>query len=144
MPSAPNNVHQVYQLNWGVFCTLTRSDIVTICTFCLVKHVDLIAYLLLACVGNQSQQTTIIIVKYALVGERIGGWYSILKARSNILMIALVMKYLKLCYDSVWSMCGCWWHICYRSLLAILRKKVGEPREESRNLYGFHVNSYNL
>ncbi len=40
-------------------------------------------------------------------------------------------------------MCGHWWHICYRSLLAILRKKVGEPKEESRNLYGFtYVNSY--
>jgi hypothetical protein len=31
-------------------------------------------------------------VKYALVGERIGGWCSILKARSNILVIALVMN----------------------------------------------------
>ncbi len=34
-------------------------------------------------------------------------------------------------------MCGCWWHIRCRSLLAILRKKVGESNEESRNLYGF-------
>jgi hypothetical protein len=41
----------------------------------------LIAYLLLVHAGNQSQQTTIIIVNYALVGERIGGWYSVLKAR---------------------------------------------------------------
>jgi hypothetical protein len=32
-------------------------------------------------------------MKYALVGERIGGWCSILKARSNILVIALVTKY---------------------------------------------------
>ncbi len=40
-------------------------------------------------------------------------------------------------------MCGRWWHICYRSLLAILRKKVGEPKEESRNLYGIaYVNLY--
>ncbi len=32
---------------------------------------------------------------------------------------------------------------CYRSLLAILRKKVGKPKEESRNLYGFvDMNSY--
>jgi hypothetical protein len=38
-------------------------------------------------------------------------------------------------------MCCGWWHICYRSLLAILRKKVGEPKEEIRNLYGFHMNS---
>ncbi len=46
--------------------------------------------------------------------------------------------------DSVWLMCCCWWHICYRSLLAILRKKVGKPKEEIKNLYGFHVNSYNV
>ncbi len=37
MPSAPNDVHQVYQLNWGVFCTLTRSDIITICSFLSCK-----------------------------------------------------------------------------------------------------------
>ncbi len=42
-------------------------------------------------------------------------------------------------------MCGHWWHIRYRSLLTILRKKVGEPKEESRNLYGFvHKNLYIL
>ncbi len=56
-------------------------------------------------------------------------------------------------------MCVRWWHICYRPLLAILRKKVGKPKEESRNLYGFidmnlyiqihlydfiYVNSYNI
>jgi hypothetical protein len=52
--------------------------------------------------------------------------------------IALAMKYsYLLCYDSVWSMYGRWWHIRYRSLLAILRKKVGKPKEESRNIYGF-------
>jgi hypothetical protein len=32
-------------------------------------------------------------LKYALVGERLGGWCSILKARSNILVVALVTKY---------------------------------------------------
>ncbi len=45
--------------------------------------------------------------------------------------------------DPVWLMCCHWWHICYRSLLAILRKKVGKPKEEIRNLYGFHMNSFN-
>jgi hypothetical protein len=29
-------------------------------------------------------------------------------------------------------------------LLAILRKKVGEPKEEIRNLYGFYMNSSNV
>jgi hypothetical protein len=43
----------------------------------------------------------------------------------------------KLCYNSVWSMCVRWWHIHYRSLLAILRKKVSEPKEEIGNLNGF-------
>jgi hypothetical protein len=42
-------------------------------------------------------------------------------------------------------MCGHWWHIRYCSLLAILRKKVGKPKEESRNLYGFaYLNLYIL
>jgi hypothetical protein len=56
--------------------------------FLFVKRVFLIAYLLIVRAGNQSQQTTmicqqkaIIIVNNALVGERIGGWYSVLKAR---------------------------------------------------------------
>ncbi len=41
--------------------------------------------------GNyQASRTS---VKYALVGEPIRGWCSILKARSNILVIALVMNY---------------------------------------------------
>ncbi len=61
--------------------------------FPLVKCVCSIAYLLLVRAGNQSQRTTIIIVNYALVGERIGGWYSVLKARCIKRKIALVMKY---------------------------------------------------
>ncbi len=45
--------------------------------------------------------------------------------------------------DSFWLMCCRWWHIRYRSLLAILRKKAGKPKQEIRNLYGFHMNSSN-
>jgi hypothetical protein len=45
---APKDIQQVYQLNWGVFCTLTRSDIVRICTFLDLDHAwVLIVYLLL-------------------------------------------------------------------------------------------------
>jgi hypothetical protein len=33
VPLTPKNVQHVYQLNWGVFCALTRSDILTISTF---------------------------------------------------------------------------------------------------------------
>jgi hypothetical protein len=45
--------------------------------------------------------------------------------------------------NSVWSMCCWWWHIRYQSLLVIIRKKVGEPKEEIRNLDGFHMNLFN-
>jgi hypothetical protein len=34
-------------------------------------------------------------------------------------------------------MCCSWWHFCYPSLLAILRKKIGKPRKEIGNLNGF-------
>ncbi len=42
VPSAPKDDQQVYQLNWGVFCALTRSDIITICTFlsCIMRWFD--------------------------------------------------------------------------------------------------------
>jgi hypothetical protein len=74
MPSAPKDVQLVYQLNWGAFCTLMISDFVTIFTCLDLDHAwVLIAYLLLDCAGNQLQQTTIIIVKYPLVGEQIRG-----------------------------------------------------------------------
>jgi hypothetical protein len=145
MPLAPNNVHRVYQLNWGMFCTLTKLDIVSICTFsCLVKHVFLITYLLLVCAGDQSQQTSIIIVNNALVGERIRGWCSVLKARCGKGYIALVTKYyyymLRFCLVDVRSLVAC-------SLLLPLsypKKEVGEPKKEIRNLNGQHMNSYDL
>jgi hypothetical protein len=34
-------------------------------------------------------------------------------------------------------MCGCRWIFCHQSLLAILRRKIGEPKEEIGNLNGF-------
>jgi hypothetical protein len=46
--------------------------------------------------------------------------------------------------DSVWLMCCHWWHICYLSLLAILRMKVGKLKEEIRSQYGFHMNPSNV
>ncbi len=132
VPLAPKDVQQVYQLNWGVFCALTRSDIVTICTFCLVQHVDLITYLLLARAGNQLQQTTIIIVKYALVEERIGGWYSILEARY---VDRFGNKVFILYYNSVWLMFDHWRYISPTLPLSISKKeKLGKPKEEIGNL----------
>ncbi len=50
-------------------------------------------YIVLFGVDSSRSQDDPPTLKYALVGERIGGWCSILKARSNILVIALVMKY---------------------------------------------------
>ncbi len=45
--SAPKDVQQVYQLKWGIFCALIRSDIVTIFTCLDLDHAwVLIAYLL--------------------------------------------------------------------------------------------------
>ncbi len=52
MQSLPKDIQQVYQLHWGVFCTLTRFDIVMICTFLDLDHAwVLIVYLLLDCAG---------------------------------------------------------------------------------------------
>jgi hypothetical protein len=77
-------------------------------------------------------------VKYALVGERIGGWCSILKARSNILVIAFKQSIKRLCYDSVWSMFDCRRYIFPTPPLSISeKKKLGEPKEEIGNLHGF-------
>ncbi len=40
-------------------------------------------------------------------------------------------------------MCCSWWHFCYHSLLAILRKKIGKPREEIGNPNGFEYRYLN-
>ncbi len=46
VPLAPKDIQQVYQLNWGVFCALSRYDIITICTCLDLDHAwILIAYL---------------------------------------------------------------------------------------------------
>jgi hypothetical protein len=40
-------------------------------------------------------------------------------------------------YASICLMCCGWWHFCYRSLLAILRKIIGKPRRGIGNLNRF-------
>jgi hypothetical protein len=40
-------------------------------------------------------------------------------------------------------MCCIWQRYCYRSLVAILRKKIGKPRKEIRNLNGFEYKHLN-
>ncbi len=41
------------------------------------------------------------------------------------------------CYNSIYFMCCCGGIFCHRSLSAILRKKIGKPKEEIGNLNGF-------
>jgi hypothetical protein len=46
-------------------------------------------------------------------------------------------KLVVMSYDSIFSMCCLGGIFCYRSLLAIRRKKIGECKEEIGNLNGF-------
>ncbi len=55
VPSAPNDVQRVYQLNWGVFCALIRSDIVTILACLDLFHTWILVAYLLDRVGISSQ-----------------------------------------------------------------------------------------
>ncbi len=81
MPSAPKVFERMYQLNWGVFCALMRSDTVTILACLGLDHVWVLIVYLLDHAGISPQWRTIIIVMNAPVDERIGCW-SIIK--SNI------------------------------------------------------------
>ncbi len=87
--------------------------------------------------------TTLIIVLGViwLSSRRVNWWLEFYWCRRVECIKVVIMIIMS--NDSVWLMCCCWWHICYYSLLAILRKKVGEPKEEIRNLYGFHMKSSN-
>jgi hypothetical protein len=40
-------------------------------------------------------------------------------------------------------MCCSWWHVCYRSLLAIPAKKIDKPRKEIRKPNGFEYRYLN-
>ncbi len=82
-----------------------------------------------------------IIIVIWLSSRRVNWWLEFYWCRRVECIIVFIMIIMS--NDPVWSMCFCWWHIRYRSLLAILRKKVGEPKEEIRNLYGSHMNSSN-
>ncbi len=54
MPLAPKDVQQVYQLNWGVFCALMRSDIITILACLGMDHTWVLILYLLDCAGISS------------------------------------------------------------------------------------------
>ncbi len=129
----PKDVQWVYQLNWGVFCAMIRSDIVTILACLDLFHAWILVAYLLDHDGISSS-----VKDYYNSDERssrwadrwLEYWYKRIEGVEIIVMIITS-------YSSVWSMCCCWWHFCYSSLLAIVRKKVGEPRKEIGNLYGF-------
>jgi hypothetical protein len=76
---APKDIQQVYQLNWGVFCALTRSDIVRILAYLGLDHMWVLIVYLLDRAGISSQQRAIIIVTDTTVDEWIGHWNMIEK-----------------------------------------------------------------
>ncbi len=51
VPLAPKDFQRVYQLNWGVFCTLIRSDIVMFFTCFALNYVWVLIAYLLDCAG---------------------------------------------------------------------------------------------
>jgi hypothetical protein len=84
MPSAPNEVQQVYQLNWGVACAIIRSGIVTILACLDLFHAWILITYLLDHAGISPQQRTIIIVMNAPVDERIGHWNVVKKQYKEV------------------------------------------------------------
>ncbi len=58
MPLASKDIQQVYQLNWGVFCALIRSDIVTILACLDLSHTWILVAYLLDRAGISPQQRT--------------------------------------------------------------------------------------
>jgi hypothetical protein len=88
MPLAPKDIQQVYQLNWGVFCTLIRSDIVTILACLDLFHAWILIVYLVDHAGISPQQRTIIIVTNAPVDEQIGHWKVF---KSNIKKLSVLL-----------------------------------------------------
>jgi hypothetical protein len=68
----------------------------------------------------------------APVKEQIGGW-NILKSDTEVVMLRqnnkVIYYELRFCLVDV--------RFCHRSLSAILRRKIGKPKEEIGNLNGF-------
>ncbi len=72
-----------------------------------------------------------------LVGNQIGGWNNWWTIKSyEKLWLVHICFYL--------SCCCWWWHYCHNSLLASLRKKIGNPRKKIRNLNGFKYRYLNV
>jgi hypothetical protein len=81
---------------------------------------------------------------YAPVDERIGHWNIVEKQYIRVeYVVVKITKLLFVSYNSICSMCCGWWHFCYHSLLAFLRKEIGKPRKEIGNLNGFEYRYLN-
>jgi hypothetical protein len=128
---APKDIQQVFHLNWGVFCTLIRSDIITILACLGLFQAWILITCLLDHAGISPQQRTIIIVMNALVDEWIGSWNVVTKQYEEVEYIAVkITKLVFMSYNSVCLMCCLGGIFCHRSLSAILRKKIGKLKEE--------------
>jgi hypothetical protein len=112
VPLAPKDIQQVYQLSWGVFYALTRSDIVTILACLDLFHAWMLIAYLLDRAGISPQQRTIIIVTNAPVDEQIGHWNVLTKQYKEVVYVTVkITKFSILCYDSICLMCSHWWQI---------------------------------
>jgi hypothetical protein len=77
-------------------------------------------------------------VTNAPVDEWTGRWNVIQKWYKEVEYVAVKMtKLVIMSYDSIYLMCCLGGIFCHCSLSAILRKKIGEPKEEIGNLNGF-------
>jgi hypothetical protein len=112
MSLVPKDVRQVYQLNWGIFCALIRSGIVTILACLDLFHAWILVGYLLDHAGISPQQRTITIVIYTPVDDQISHWYVLKRQYKEVEHVAVkITKLSLLCYNSICLMCGCWWHI---------------------------------
>jgi hypothetical protein len=106
MPLAPKDVQQVYQINWGVFCVLMRSDIITILACLGMDHAWVLIVYLLDHAGISFQQRTNIIVMNAPVDKQIGHWNMIKKQYEEVEYVAVkIAKYFIMIYNSICLMC---------------------------------------
>ncbi len=112
MPSASKDIQQVYQLNWGLFCTLIRSDMVMILICLGMDHAWVLIANFLDCAGISPQQRTIVIVTNTPVDERISCWNIVEKSicRSWV-CCCKVRKLFIMSYNSICLMCSHRWHI---------------------------------
>jgi hypothetical protein len=114
MPSTPKDIQQVYQLNWGVFCALIRSDTVAILACLGLDNTWVLTEYLQDRAGISPPQGTYLIVTNAPVDERIGHWNMIKTQYKEVEYVAVeITKLVSMSYDSICSMCCLRGIFCY-------------------------------